>query len=196
MNYRTPRIGEMVTVDGAGYALLTIPKVAGTSIRAALLRTHGHELELHRQVHHHPALRFVDTCPFVATFVRHPVDRLVSCWADRIRGERPSEPLRRLGYGPDSSFSGFVREVAEIGTQANVHTAPQVSHLARVAPDFIGRFERLPDDWQRLQGIVGIGPLPHMQRSGREGWRQHADPATEALVRELYADDFRAFGYE
>lgn len=191
-----PRIGEVVTVDGAGFGLLTIPKVAATSMRAALLTSFGHELRPREQVHHHPALKRVTFAEWTAAFVRHPLDRLVSCWADRIRGDRPSVPLRKLGYSVDTTFPEFVQAVEAVGTQRDVHTATQASHLkAGWSGGLLGRFENLTMGWKHLREITGIGPLPHLQSSKRGHWSEYYDARTEALARRLYADDLELLGY-
>lgn len=194
-----PVRSEMVAVDGIGLGLLTIPKVAATSLRVALLAAVGEEPRPGRQVHHHPALRRVRDAPCTVTFVRHPLDRLVSCWADRVRGSggrSPSAPMRALGYRPSMDFAHFVAHVAGVGTDADPHTRRQVDYLAAHRVDRVRRFERIADDWDALRRrFPALPPLGHHQRSERGPWQDYYDDRTRRLARELYERDLAELGY-
>ncbi|HZP19797.1 MAG TPA: sulfotransferase family 2 domain-containing protein [Bauldia sp.] len=61
--------------------------------------------------------------------------------------------------------------------------------------DFIGRFENLYEDTERIRAAIGIRNrfVPHLQRS-----TSPPPPLSEAGMRQieaLYAEDFRRFGY-
>lgn len=188
---------ECVTLPWLPYSLLTIPKVAATAMRRALLIGNGVELTK-GQVHRHPALIKLSTSEAlkrgpVYAFVRHPLDRLVSCWADRINGWPPSRPMLALGYVAGEPFAAFVRRVQQIGAMQNVHTAPQTAFIETGV-----RWHQIEDAkaaWPVVMRETGLPPLEHCNRSERSDWRQHFDAETLAIAQDIYRDDFEAFGY-
>jgi len=203
-----------------------VPKCGGTSIEC-YLREHasalGHlpepglDLTLRREglaqvLNRHPDY-------FVFTFVRHPLDRLVSTWRHSLRGGRPyyDRPVR------DLTFAEYVRIVAEgrVAEQSafdRYHLLPQVtfipgasrrtlfgiSLLPEVACGFVGRFERLDDDFREVCRRLGIVEhiLPRRNAAPQETgdrqrhWSERYDAATIRLVEEHYRDDMEAFGYD
>jgi hypothetical protein len=145
---------------------------------------------------------------FKFAFVRNPWDRLVSEYL--YRGGR------RLG-----SFRSFVTagaQPADPHLDAWRHLAPQVRYLydpaGRLRVDFVGRFERLHDDFARVCARLGLpdASLPHANAAagnGRARWRRvpgraapppdkytrHYDSRLRDLVAERYAEDVETFGY-
>jgi hypothetical protein len=67
-----------------------------------------------------------------------------------------------------------------------------------VAVDFVGRFERLHEDWAKVCDRMGVyAVLPEPTNSARHKPYQHYyDDELEAKVRALYERDFEQFGYE
>jgi len=63
----------------------------------------------------------------------------------------------------------------------------------------IGRYERLRDDFGRIQSRIGVpaAPLPRLNVGSRPGrdYRECYTPETRALVHELCRDDVEYFGY-
>ena len=203
-----------------------VPKCGGTSIEF-YLREHaaalGHlpepglDLTLRRKglaqvLNRHPDY-------FVFTFVRHPFDRLVSTWRHSLRGVGPyhDRPVR------DLTFAEYVRIVAEgrVAEQSQFdryHLLPQVGFipgpsrrtlfsvplLPEVACGFIGRFERLDDDFREVCHRLGIAKhaLPRLQSAPEEAgarqphWSARYDAAMIRLVEELYREEMDTFGYE
>lgn len=202
-----------------------VPKCGGTSIEA-YLREHaaalGHlpepglDLTLRREglaevLNRHPDY-------FVFSFVRHPFDRLVSTWLHGLRGTGPyhARPVR------DLSLAEYVRiavegRVAEQSAFDRYHLLPQVTFipdssrrtlfgvplLPAVTCTFLGRFERLDDDFRGICRQLGLPEhgLPRLQAAPPESgsrqphWSDRYDTATLRLVQELYRDDLEAFGY-
>ena len=203
-----------------------VPKCGGTSIEA-YLREHaaalGHRPEpgldvtLRREglvqvLNQHPDYR-------VFAFVRHPFDRLVSTWKHGLRGGGPyhDRPVR------DLSLAEYVRIAVERRFEEQsafdrYHLLPQVAFipgasrrmlfgvplLPAVQCGFVGRFERLDDDFRNACRWLGIAEhgLPRLQAAPRESggrephWTERYDAATIRLVQELYGDDMEAFGYD
>jgi hypothetical protein len=62
--------------------------------------------------------------------------------------------------------------------------------------DFVGRFERLAEDFAVVCERIGIASsLPHANRSSHADFRQYYTPATRKLVADLYREDIERFGY-
>lgn len=143
----------------------------------------------------------------VFAFVRDPFDRLASCYVNKILKAKTFPPLfSAVGLSPGMSFDGFTARVAEIpDAVADDHFRSQAAMLTwrgRVVPSFVGRFEALAADWERLGELVAartgrvLGELPHInaRRSGTDDLPElYADKAVAARVRRRYAEDFAAF---
>jgi hypothetical protein len=64
--------------------------------------------------------------------------------------------------------------------------------------DFIGRYERLQDDFDTACRKIGIPtpPLPHKRRAKTRGaYREYYTPQTAQLVAEHFKADIDMFGY-
>lgn len=196
-----------------------VPKCGGTSIEAYLAEhaaalggtpEPGKGWEFRRERLAEALNRHPDY--FVFAFVRNPLERLVSTWRHGLRGVGAyyDRPVR------DLSLAEYVRiaaegRVAEQSAFDRYHLLPQVDFLpgptrrtlfgVPLAPEvtcgFVGRFERLDDDFRQVCRRIGIaeGPLPRLNAAPSYG-PERFDAATIERVRELYRDDLTAFGYE
>lgn len=147
---------------------------------------------------------------YVATFVRHPVERFISNYRflkykmmslENNAVEITLGMMLNSGGAPNhlDCFADFARFATERHPcYANKHWAPQVWQVRLPdgrLPNFIGRVETLDADWKRLQArFPHLPALPHLNASrspvpdvGREELR---------ILRRYYAEDFEAFGYE
>lgn len=62
--------------------------------------------------------------------------------------------------------------------------------------DFIGRYERLEEDFRQVCTRIGIeAKLPHLNQSQRRPYPEYFDPETRELVARAYAADITRFGY-
>lgn len=86
-----------------------------------------------------------------------------------------------------------------------IHFVPQHYYLAApgdggIGVDFVGRFEDLAADWQRICERIGVSyQLPHERNSQADrgrSWAEFLTPETRDIVRRLYARDFELFGYD
>lgn len=118
---------------------------------------------------------------FTFAFVRHPIDRILSLyryiahWADPPRlslGQRlrprsapawvdHSDWPEVRAYRATRSLSGFMRHPL-LDHAASMQ--PQVTSLCdedgRLVVDFVGRFERLAEDFADVQRTLGLPPTP------------------------------------
>lgn len=200
---------------------MPIPKVACTSIKNALFSmdgTIGHAMDAHLT---HNDSRTHSLTPetrqyFKFAFVRSPFDRLISCYEDKVRNANQhlgrhhfdtayNHVLLKKMFGgsvsPEMSFAEFLELVSRIPDAfSDGHFKSQYSVLysrGRQIPDFIGRFERIAEDWKAISSRLGIHmPLPITNRSRRFDTRSYfSDPALVRLAAERYSKDIAVFGY-
>lgn len=123
--------------------------------------------------------------------VRHPFDRLVSCYHQKVIGKGASRiPWRNI------SWDLFRQRVIETpDSKADHHFKSQhcgfVSN-GQMRCEHVFRFEDLPEAWAEIQAIVGPLPdLPHRNACEHPDWRDYDCTG----LAERYADDFRWFRY-
>lgn len=177
--------------------LIHIPKTAGLSIDRALgiqkyryrtrlvpgqqysgIVTFGHEMlpYLWRR-------RLAPRDAFTFAFCRNPYDRAVSLWAYNNK---------RNGF--DLTFKEFCLNWGNWGWRLRY---PQAKWLDRVSLDFLGRFENLQGDFDKLCDALGVErrPLPHVNPTEHLPWQEYYDEVTRGIVRSHWARDFERFGY-
>ena len=127
-------------------------------------------------------------------FVRNPWDRTVSLY----------ERMEARQMRNEMSFDEFVNWI-EYSSSTCIHSTPHRYQLdwfvdpdGKVLADFIGRFERLDQDWAFVAQKLGIAEtLPHRRVNPRS---RHYTEYYTARTRELIANKFQVdieyFGYE
>jgi hypothetical protein len=127
-------------------------------------------------------------------FVRNPWDRVVSLY----------ERTEALQMKNQMTFDEFVDWI-QYSSATCIHSSPHRYQLdwfvdpnGNVLADFIGKFERLDEDWAYVAQKLGITEtLPHRRASFRT---RHYTEYYNAKTRELIANKFRVdierFGYE
>jgi Tfp pilus assembly protein PilF len=137
--------------------LLLVPKTGSTWIRAKV-----EELGLAVEAVGDPAMRDHDTLDhydrsryrYVGAFVRDPIEWYRSYWAYRKeRGWRPQYPLDEHCQSED--FETFVRRAASVlpGALGNIYSSYVGPPGGEV--DFVGRQERLAEDFAHFLRLVG-----------------------------------------
>lgn len=134
-------------------------------------------------------------------FVRNPFDRLVSAWAGQdpdLRACARAQGIELRGL----SFAQFVDASVLID---HPHVAPQVPFIYGAAGvqqvDFIGRFERLADDFERVCDLLQLEGdarpvLPHSHRSSHAHYRDLFDVRSRTLAMRRYREDLAVLGYD
>ncbi len=128
---------------------------------------------------------------FKFAFVRNPWDRLVSEY-EFIR--------RRPNHGRHSKVMkmGFEKYIVYQSKRFDAH---QINMLAdkngNLLMDFIGKFENLHDDWNRITDKLGIEnkELTHRKKAGIKDYNSYYTDESRALVSELWKRDIESFGY-
>ena len=190
-----------------------IPKTASTSIeqylshyieplrgiyRGVLLNTGHATIVEHQSV----GLWFPDYFSF--SFVRNPWDRLVSAFFFLDAGGcTPKDKALRNKYIAQYSgdFEHFVTEfITSPYRDSIIHLRPQYQFIIQneqVAIDFLGRYERLSDDFALVCDRMRIPQrrLPHTIVSNHESYVDYYNDNTRRIVKKAYARDIELFGY-
>lgn len=122
---------------------------------------------------------------FKFCFVRNPWDKMVSLYNFR---------KQKHGLDPTISFEDFCRNpVGNARTQLSWIT----NTAGNVSVDFIGRFERLEQDFAKLCDLIGIKniQLGHENSTKRGPYTDYYNDQTRELVAERYQGDIEYFGY-
>ncbi len=126
-------------------------------------------------------------------FVRHPLDRFVSAWKNKVRDSNfyqfsPEEHRRMQDLGQ------FIEWVATLDLDScDEHLCRQSALLDLNHIDFVGRFETFEADYRTVARHIGL-PVEEVQ------WKNRTHDADEGLMpsqierlEELYRKDFQIF---
>jgi len=197
------------------FIFIHIQKTAGSSM-VSLLKDHIPDFTRYMGTHDH-ALWAKDKMDFSwndyykVAFVRNPWDRLVSWYmmivqnADALRAQDELNDLWRYVLEHSTSFEEFLYHCTETLDDNDGKKSFLFNQLdyvcdenGRVIVDFIGRFEHLERDSQRvfehlnLQGLT----MPHYNTSKRDHYQSYYNEDTRLLVAERYARDIEFFQYK
>ena len=142
--------------------------------------------------------RLFDSRAFKFAFARNPYDRAVSLYA-YLR-----DAVGLIQRNVD--FLTFLRNIGDQGTasiglynaRGLSHCNPQVRWLDGVDVDFIGHIENLNEDVRLIAKKLGIETpqIPHENPTRRGRAEEYYCRESLELVRYIYDEDFKAFGYE
>jgi Sulfotransferase family len=195
------------------FVFIHVYKVAGTSMRRALERfcedrwkrraarvLSGRGLyrpnlpPAHltaREARDHVSQRVFDNY-FTFAFVRNPWDWQVSLYhyMRKVETHHQHEVAKRL-----AGFDDYIRW--RVDEEVRLQKAFVVDERERVMVDFIGRMERIGEDFRHICRAVGLPPvrLPHQNRSGHRDYRTYYNDHTRELVARAFAEDIALFGY-
>lgn len=136
---------------------------------------------------------------FKCAIVRNPWDLQVSSW-HHIRREKPEVladvrdfgDFLRLKFDPERPYDYM------LDTSAELQHEYIVDLQGRVIVDFIGRYERLAQDFDTICQRIGIRTpdLPHLRRAcEREDYRRYYDDRLAEMVAQHYRRDLDLLGY-
>jgi len=137
-------------------------------------------------------------------FVRNPWDRLASTFFYVQRSHRSSFFVKNFVLPHRDDLSGFVTKVVRDNPTAIFmmeHFRPQFTYLCNpdrsIAVDFVGRFERIDEDWEAVAQELGIDtPLPHTNHSARSHYSEHFTSEAAEIVADVYREDIELFDYQ
>lgn len=189
------RYARLYTKYVAEVNFVHINKTGGTSIEKALGLPFLHltALELRELV---GLRRWEERLSFA--FVRNPWDKVASHYHYRVLTNQT-----RLRENP-IEFNAWVRmtygdQRPPLYDQPKMFM-PQVDWISdssgQVIVAFIGRFERLEDDFKEICRLIGCsGQLPHLKSSGRGDYRNLYSSEAAEIVARRFEPDIAKFGY-
>ena len=182
-----------------------IPKAAGTSIEKSLgfirartparfknlfnnksgMYSFGHIEVRKRLADGSISKEFYDSA-FKFCFCRNPYDRAVSHYF-YARKRHPKE------FSPKVSFIDFTRTLGNYGRMFRL----QSYYVEKLEFDFIGRFERLKEDFNYIANHLGINAelIKDNATKHKPYWEYYNSESIEN-VKKFYDKDFKRFGYD
>ncbi|MFO7972130.1 MAG: sulfotransferase family 2 domain-containing protein [Desulfobacterales bacterium] len=180
-----------------------VPRTAGTSIRLSMggsAKGRDHlEWYLYQVANPEKFEKY-----FKFAFVRNPFDRLASAYAYYKNGGNQGEDLYWKEFIENHffTFREFVHEWLTC-EKAFRHALfkPQSYYVidgsGKCMMDFIGRYEQIESDWERIikYHLPGLPPLQRKNNIDRPGFRKSYDREMIRTVQRLYRQDLEIFGY-
>lgn len=180
-----------------------IPKCAGMSINTSLYNSPGGG---HRALSTYLYLFDYEDFSnyFKFTFVRNPWDRLVSSYTFLKKGGMNSadNDWFQSNLSKYDDFNVFVQEwLNKENIQSYHHFKPQIDYISdihnKVSLDFIGRFENLESDFNKVASKLNIqAKLTRVNSTPRGSYRKFYNDKTAEIVGDIYKEDIQMLGYE
>jgi hypothetical protein len=175
-------------VSYKGLSICTIAKCGTTSIRDAFLRAQGIEKE---NIIDYSDLTVSDrkyADGYKVAFIRHPIDRAISCWSSKLKSESVADRsgfLISCGFRVGCSLKQYIDDLEEY-RHKDKHTDDQYKYLASDM-DYIGRFEDISKHWKILQNKFQW--LPDLRHLNRTNWI-NIDQKTSDRLLSIYRTDY------
>ncbi|MBW4710783.1 sulfotransferase family protein [Roseobacter sp. YSTF-M11] len=185
-----------------------VPKAAGTSLKIEL---YGAATGGHRTIGEYMAYDGARTRDFLKfCFVRNPWDRLLSAYSYLKQGQRASMRDKAFAarfLSDTQDINEFVLSLQDRALRRQVmvydHFRPQ-SHWICLpgakthAMDFIGRFETLEEDTNRVREMLSLplGGVEKIRPSDHAPYREAYTAQARRIVADLYAQDIALLEYE
>lgn len=170
------------------FQFIRVPRTASTSIDVAL---HGKRITPHRTT-----LEWKKMLPnydslFTFGFCRNPYTRFISAF----QYFKPEF----AGYSSPNNFllRTDLKEFSERSARTAFVVRPQSDFLTdgrKVMVKFLGRFERLKEDWTHIRSV--IGSFPDLEKHRPTSGEFTLSTASKIKLAEFYAADFEIFGYD
>ena len=193
-------------------SFMFVCKAGNTSIKE-VLKTHFCKDRIIKNIHTKTALLpYVKYCKkdtftddyLVFGTCRHPEDRLISCWKDKIFNRfHPGFRHKEYNFYRKMPFSDFVEEILNIedGTDCEQHIRSQHFDLDVERIDYLIRMESFYDDWEKslllIKNHCGKNyPKMTFHKNKTESVDLEISKETRALVEKRYARDYELLGYK
>jgi hypothetical protein len=189
------------------FLFIHIPKTGGVSIRKVL--------EPYSYVGvdgEHTPIKAGKFVPYVEKyfsfcFVRNPWDRFVSSYFYLNRGganTKPDKKAYEMYIKPYKTFKDVVMNIDE--DKGNLffcqHFVPQMNYIIDdhddVIVDFIGRFEKINEDFAEVCKKIGIPPieLPLLNASSHQPYWEYYDDESQEMIFRKYNREIDYFKYQ
>lgn len=179
-----------------------IPKTGGQSVSSMLSIAKHSVPNLYAQYLTHLSIDLIEkradiTGKYIFTFVRDPYTKILSEYDWRMRNRHSiiyNEPTDQLMSFPEYMDRLYYRwpMLDDVNHHEKAHILPQ--HVFIDERVDVYRFENFAADWKKVTEILGVPyKMKHVNRGPQH--KQHTKRTIE-IVNELYAEDFKQFGYE
>lgn len=178
-----------------------INKCAGSSIEQAL----GLKFQ------HKTAIEIIDEVGrqrwqegFSFAVVRNPWDKVVSHYHWRLKTNQTDLAVNPISFSEWVERTYGAQDVRYFDKpkmfmpQSKWLAGNAVSASSDVMVDFIGRFESLRQDFERICAIIKLDKapqLPHMNKTKRAAYQSYYTHSTREIVSRWFAEDIERFGY-
>lgn len=190
------------------YVFVSIPKTGSISVQFSL--GYGHDIP-EPEYYHMGLQRILDNHPdavdfFKFAFVRNPWARLLSLYKDftvnrvyqysaKVRHEKPL-------FGEFADFTDFCLRIHASPWMQDIFLQSQadlLSYNGKVFMSYVGRFEKLSEDFSTICQRIGIEtPLLKMNvgKYDSSNYRPYYTNEARETIGKLYRRDVEEFGYE
>lgn len=130
------------------------------------------------------------------SFVRNPWDKMVSIYSNP--DNNLIEIAKKKGINIQNiSFDKFINVIKDI---EHIHLEEQHKFICdeagEILIDFIGRFESLSQDFNKLCSLLGVtADLPHKNHSKHMLYREYYTEETKNIIAKRYQRDIELFNY-
>ena len=139
---------------------------------------------------------------FSFAFVRNPWDLMVSSYHWWLQTapiwkhlHAEIKEIEKLG-----SFDHFMHSKygQEMINESKGTMFDWISENDEVIVDFVGRFENIQEDWEKICVHLGSEPttMPHINKTRRRNYQQYYTPETRQIVYERFQKVIDLYGYE
>lgn len=178
------------------FSFVHINKTGGTSVEKALGLRFNHQT-VQEKIDYMGAAKWADK--FTFAFVRNPWDRAVSHYHYRVKTNKSGLADKHLDFKA-WVVEAFLNRNTDYCTPEKMFMPQRrwlVNRHGEIAVSFVGRFERLNEDFEKICLEIGRPEitLPHLKASSRRDYREYYDSETIDIVAETFAEDIEAFGY-
>ena len=130
---------------------------------------------------------------FKFTIARNPWERMVSSF------HYLQQELRRINK--QVKFQEFVKtKFRKKGVSCDSHFEyqyPKFYFDGEIFVDFIGRLERIEDDWKYIASKIDCDPmLPHENKSRHNPYQEYYDNECIEIIGDIYQKDIELLGYK
>jgi len=190
------------------YLFIHIPKTGGCSLKKSLVSVDGDFIDTKHKKIKRLRTEFKLHEYFKFAFVRNPWDRFVSAYfylkevQNNPNHEWPSDIWKSNVINNDfDTFSKFVRSGIWKGSRW-FHFYPQYDYIVNghnkdIDIDFVGRFENLQEDFDKVCEHIGLSPqkLIPTNISRHKHYTEYYNEDTKKIIADYYRKDIEYFRY-
>ena len=198
------------------YIFICVAKVASSSINKIL----NHYLHP-EPIFHHMSIQELENYYldldinsfYKFAFVRNPWERFISLYNDMTFQRNGQKKLMNYSllekkknsiFYKTKNFKEFAKSFESSNWINEAHFKPQFDFLSKngeLVMDFIGRFENLNSDWEKIKNDIGLnylGEIGHQRKSNKNlcNYKEFYDNETIDIVSRIYKKDIQIFNYD